>query len=314
MIQFVSSLRVYTAHFLVAAVAWQALPSAVWAKDARDEIPIKVCSQWKPVSGIRGLKVIQTPAFETGASRIEIALALLALIEKSSAPLDLEYIGLKPSDDWSRCGGEQPTILFGRNTKGEWEHVPRTLRRFLEKQVSSLREELIGSPEEAYWLIKLAEVRGDAARLALMNRAFLILESEGDPRRAMVGLVASLMGSIRPRLQPEMVSRYLDAYAKVAEAQSKWGGDLMVLVKEPSVFPKKAEQARKEGYVVVEYTVDAAGVVRDPIVVEQTPKGWFDKEAIRSTKKYRYLPKVIGGKRVASKGERATVEFLLGGS
>lgn len=313
MIKFISSLRVYAAHFLVAAMVWQAFPSAVLAKDAGDEIPAIICSPWKSASGIRGLKVIQTPAFETGANRIEIALALLALIEKSSAPLNLEYVGLKPSDDWSRCGAEQPTMLFGRNVKGEWEHIPGTRLKFLNKQGSSIPKELVGTPDEAYWLIKLADVRQDSARLALMNRAFLILESEGDPRRAMVGLVTSLMGSIRPKLQPEMVSRYLDAYAKVAEAQSKWGGDLMVLVKKPPVFPRKAEQARKEGYVVVEYTVDAAGVVRDPVVIEQMPKGWFGKEAIRSTKGYRYLPKVVGGKRLVSKGERTTVSFSLGG-
>jgi protein TonB len=65
-----------------------------------------------------------------------------------------------------------------------------------------------------------------------------------------------------------------------------------------------------EGYVVLEYTVDETGKVRDIVVLQETPKGYgFARSAIKAAEKFRYKPRVVNGQAVPTTGIREKFEY-----
>jgi len=272
-------------------------------------IEAKVCSAWQAVKGISGVKVVQFLPRETRGDQSEEAHGVLRRIEKVSGPLKLNYLGFVPESQWFRCTGKKPSLLFARNVEGEWEFVSSTMGTFLQRQLALLPDERRGSPEEAYLLMDLANTGARTRRLSRLNKAFLILETGEDPNRRMGELTGTLLGVLRDKIDPAMTERYLTAYAKVAETQRRSKGELSVIQKSPPSYPERARMKGKQGCVVVEFTVDAAGVVRDPKVIEESQKGWFGKAAKQSTMRFRYLPRVVNGIRLATPGERTTVCF-----
>jgi protein TonB len=74
-------------------------------------------------------------------------------------------------------------------------------------------------------------------------------------------------------------------------------------------FPSKAKRRNvTEGAVTVEYTVDESGAVRDPRVLESSPKGLFDEATLDALRRWRYRPKLVDGEPVASR-RRFTFRF-----
>jgi protein TonB len=51
-----------------------------------------------------------------------------------------------------------------------------------------------------------------------------------------------------------------------------------------------------ESWVLLEFSVDPAGRVRNALVVETSPSSGFNKSALAAVSRYNYQPKVIGGK------------------
>jgi TonB family protein len=67
-------------------------------------------------------------------------------------------------------------------------------------------------------------------------------------------------------------------------------------------FPTRAKRRGvTEGLVTVEYTIDETGAVRDPRVTESQPKGLFDEATLDALSRWRYRPKLVDGKPVASR-------------
>jgi periplasmic protein TonB len=85
---------------------------------------------------------------------------------------------------------------------------------------------------------------------------------------------------------------------------------LIPLVQIPPRYPKKAKRLKKEGYVKVLLKISAQGLVREAQILEAKPKGYFEKEALRAVKKYKYKPKIENGVAVANEGEQI-IEFKL---
>jgi periplasmic protein TonB len=85
---------------------------------------------------------------------------------------------------------------------------------------------------------------------------------------------------------------------------------LIPLVTIPPRYPKKAKRLKKEGYVKVLLQISAHGLVRSAKVIESKPKGFFEKEALRAVKKYKFKAKVINGKAVPNEGIQR-IDFVL---
>ena len=104
-----------------------------------------------------------------------------------------------------------------------------------------------------------------------------------------------------------------------------WAGtaNYQPLFKRPPTYPRSAAARSAEGYVLLEFTVDEMGFVRDTKVVEaRTAKDvkpsaqpdivWaFEKAAIEAAGEFRYAPKFVDGEPVPVEGVRNRIVFRM---
>jgi TonB family protein len=83
------------------------------------------------------------------------------------------------------------------------------------------------------------------------------------------------------------------------------------LVRRPPDYPLDALKARLEGSVQLKFDVTAAGVVENITVVEST-EAQFEGVAIRALSTWRYLPRIVAGRRVAATDVRTVMRFAPG--
>lgn len=88
-------------------------------------------------------------------------------------------------------------------------------------------------------------------------------------------------------------------------------GEYLPIVKVAPIYPPRAMQRGLEGWVLVEFTVSASGTVRDVVAVDADPKGVFEDAAVDAASKFRYKPRVVGGKAVDSTGVQNVIRFEL---
>ncbi len=88
-------------------------------------------------------------------------------------------------------------------------------------------------------------------------------------------------------------------------------GDILPVFKVAPAYPRAAAQRQLEGYVVVRFTVDEAGRVVDPEVVEAQPRGVFERSALDAVQRFKYRPRVVNGQPVRVHGvlHRLTYEM-----
>lgn len=82
-------------------------------------------------------------------------------------------------------------------------------------------------------------------------------------------------------------------------------------VKVAPIYPPEAALACVEGWVLLEFKVTNRGAVRDPIVIEASHPGVFDRAAIQAVRAFRYMPKTVNGVAVEVRGVRYLVPFRL---
>ena len=108
------------------------------------------------------------------------------------------------------------------------------------------------------------------------------------------------------------VRRDLDA----AAAQQRFpgnvvGADELTLVKSvPAVYPRKAALSRTEGWVDLDFTVAANGMVEDIAVRDAQPAGTFDAAAVSALAQWRYQPVMRDGI-AATQRARIRMRFAL---
>jgi TonB family protein len=86
--------------------------------------------------------------------------------------------------------------------------------------------------------------------------------------------------------------------------------DIVPLVRINPNYPAEALAARREGRVVVEFTVTATGTVRD-IVVAESSSPEFDAPTIEALMRWRYQPLIEGGQPVERRGVRTVITYQL---
>lgn len=100
--------------------------------------------------------------------------------------------------------------------------------------------------------------------------------------------------------------------------------DYLPIVKVMPVYPQRAAAKSLVGWVLVEFTVTANGTVIDPVVIDNCaiislqhaympcdnqPNRIFDKAALRSALKFKYVPKTINGVPIDTVGVRNLFTF-----
>jgi len=88
-------------------------------------------------------------------------------------------------------------------------------------------------------------------------------------------------------------------------------GEYLPIVKVNPIYPPRAAGRGLEGFVLVEYTVNRDGTVRDVVVIDADPPGVFNRAAMSAARKYIYKPRVIDGTPVEVHGVRTRITFEL---
>lgn len=88
-------------------------------------------------------------------------------------------------------------------------------------------------------------------------------------------------------------------------------GDYLPIVKVAPVYPRQALRRGLEGYVLVSFTVTKLGTVIDPVVIEASPEGVFDKAALAAVLKFKYKPRVVNGQAIDVAGVKNLIRFEL---
>jgi protein TonB len=86
---------------------------------------------------------------------------------------------------------------------------------------------------------------------------------------------------------------------------------LVLAVGFPPKYPSRQLARGVEGYVVVGFSVTAAGEVFDPFVIEASPKGAFERSALTAILKFRYKAKTIAGESVSASNQRYKFVFEI---
>jgi periplasmic protein TonB len=87
--------------------------------------------------------------------------------------------------------------------------------------------------------------------------------------------------------------------------------DVIPLVRVKPDYPQSALRRELEGWVRVQFTITAAGGVKDAVVVDAEPKGVFDDAALKAIVRWRYNPKVENGAAVERVGVQTRILFRL---
>ncbi len=172
-----------------------------------------------------------------------------------------------------------------------------------------------GTPADEYagHLVELARAQRMGAALsmasphALRGRIRALLDAKQRRVPLTRGSAAAALGCSVMLLAPiSLVGAQDNGLRKFAS-----DGDLMPIVKVGAVYPAQARDQGIEGYVVVEFRVDADGATRDAQVVEAQPPGVFEAAALRAVGRYKYKPRVEAGVPVAVSGIRNRLTFAL---
>lgn len=147
-------------------------------------------------------------------------------------------------------------------------------------------------PEEK-WKVEKPEVVEVEETKVIVDPAF------GDPE----GI------SIAPPQRPQIGGGDLEPLSLGIHSE----GDHVPLVVVQPTYPRRAQERGIEGYVVVELTVAPDGSVpADSIfVVTAEPKGYFEREALKTAAKFKYKPKVVDGIAQAVSGVRYQFTFEM---
>ena len=88
--------------------------------------------------------------------------------------------------------------------------------------------------------------------------------------------------------------------------------DVIPVVRVAPAYPRRAKQARIQGWVTMEVLIRPDGTVSNAKVMESDPPRLFDDAAIAAMQRWKFRPKMVDGSPVAQRAKQ-TIEFKLGG-
>jgi protein TonB len=110
------------------------------------------------------------------------------------------------------------------------------------------------------------------------------------------------------RLAPVVDTRGASTRMTMAAGSDR---DVLPLVRINPDYPPSALRRELEGWVQVQFTITAAGTVKNATVVDAEPRDVFDDAALKAIARWRYNPKVENGAPVERVGVQARIVFQL---
>lgn len=87
--------------------------------------------------------------------------------------------------------------------------------------------------------------------------------------------------------------------------------DIVPIVRVNPQYPIRAADRGIQGWVEVQFTISAAGTVKNPLVVDAEPATVFNRAALRAIRKWKYSPKIEEGVAVDRPDVRVRLHFNL---
>jgi len=87
--------------------------------------------------------------------------------------------------------------------------------------------------------------------------------------------------------------------------------DIVPIVRVNPQYPIRAADRGIQGWVEVQFTISAAGTVKNPLVVDAEPATVFNRAALRAIRKWKYSPKIEEGVAVDRSDVRVRLHFNL---
>jgi len=123
----------------------------------------------------------------------------------------------------------------------------------------------------------------------------------------------NLAQNTRPDLDTGNVLPIFDSNIELTGGPDVGGGamdsDIVPLVRVEPQYPERARQRGVEGWVVVEFTISAAGTVKSPRIIAYYPSTVFNRAALQAIRKWKYNPKVEEGVAVERPGVQVRLTF-----
>ncbi len=274
----------------------------------------KMCQVLKSSKGLGKLLVVQFKKKATRSEDQQEAIALLEIIVEALNNARQRYVGFEAVKRWDTCQNRDPGYVYWRDYDDNWRNVGGAPLKYLTRFETELEPTLRGTPAEAFVLFSLGLVEQRLNRITSsvnhFEKAYDILQNTDDPNgikpMVLVPLIHHHFGQDGDEKQGQA---YLNAYALVAKNAPEDKANYLPLIKVAPVYPSHALRMRREGYVLLEFTVDADGSVINPVVIEESPKGIFGAAAIKAAQSFRYIPTIVDGVRVPTDGVRNKITF-----
>lgn len=138
--------------------------------------------------------------------------------------------------------------------------------------------------------LKIFEENAPDSRVTMTNHAFLIEAYEKRGLRDKATKHCRAIGSKAPQ----------DA-----------NQDYMPVYMTQPVYPRSAQKSGKEGYAIIELTVDKNGFVQNPSAIEVDGHKGFEAASLAAAEQFRYAPRYVDGKPVDTTGVRYRFTYNL---
>lgn len=96
-----------------------------------------------------------------------------------------------------------------------------------------------------------------------------------------------------------------------SSGMSSGDGEYLPIVKVAPIYPRRAQTRGITGYCIVEYTVTKSGSIRDPMPVDCSPSGVFERASVKAAEKFKYKPRVVDGEAIEVAGVQNKFTYEL---
>lgn len=86
---------------------------------------------------------------------------------------------------------------------------------------------------------------------------------------------------------------------------------LVIALGFPPEYPRTAISRNIEGYAIVGFSVNKAGSVFNPYIIESEPGSVFDRSALKGIMKFKYKARMVDGHPVVTDGQRYQFTYKL---
>jgi protein TonB len=96
-----------------------------------------------------------------------------------------------------------------------------------------------------------------------------------------------------------------------SSGMSTGDGEYLPIVKVAPIYPRRAQTRGITGYCIIEYTVTTSGAIRDPMAIDCSPSGVFERASLKASAKFKYKPRVVDGEPIEVAGVQNKFTYEL---